>query len=117
MANKQSSLLVQLEASIAAKYQRKLDKARLDYQKQLDICLQMGMDAACIAANDVLHMGSGRAWDFLNAYKDAFNTICRMITEDSQSDPDIQYSTDKIDKRLKSIIGEEHFSEWEVRYG
>ena len=114
---KQSSLIKNIEAKYALDYQRKLTKAKLDYQKQLDICLQMGVDAACIAANEVLKMGAGRALDFLNAYKTAFNTICKMITEDSKDDPDIQYSTYKVDKRLRSIVGEENFEPWEKRYG
>jgi len=105
-----NTMLARMEAKIAAREHAK-------YQAQLDIALQMGMDAATIAANDVLGMEQDKAADFLTAYIETYNTICKMITEDSKDDPDIVYSTAKIDQRLRQIVGDGVFKPWEVRYG
>lgn len=36
-------------------------KLEAKYRKKLDITMQMCFDVACITANDVFHMGPGRA--------------------------------------------------------
>lgn len=102
-------------------FSRQLYKAQmrehLAYQKQLDIALQMGLDAATIAANEILGMGAGRAKAFLTKYIEIYNLFARMITEDSKDDPNIDWSTAKIDQRIRSIVGDEVFRPWEERYG
>lgn len=107
---KKNNMLTRHEAAIAA-------KLKAEYDAQLDIALQMGLDAATIAANEVLGMGKGRAKEFLAKYIEIYNLFARMITEDSKDDPNIDYSTAKIDQRIKSIVGDEAFQPWEVRYG
>lgn len=107
---KQSNMLARREAAIAA-------KLKAEYDAQLNIALQMGLDAATIAANEVLGMGKGRAKDFLTKYIETYNLFARMITEDSKDDPNIDWSTAKIDQRIKSIVGDEVFRPWEERYG
>ena len=105
-----NNMLARHEAAIAA-------KLKAEYNAQLDIALQMGLDAATIAANEVLGMGAGRAKAFLTRYIETYNLFARMITEDSKDDPDIDWSTAKIDQRIKSIVGDEVFRPWEERYG
>lgn len=107
---KKNNMLARHEAAIAA-------KLKAEYNAQLDIALQMGLDAATIAANEVLGMGAGRAKAFLARYIETYNLFARMITEDSKDDPDIDWSTAKIDQRIKSIVGDEVFRPWEERYG
>lgn len=107
---KQNNMLARREAAIAA-------KLKAEYNAQLNIALQMGLDAATIAANEVLGMGKGRAKDFLTKYIETYNLFARMITEDSKDDPNIDWSTAKIDQRIKSIVGDEVFRPWEERYG
>lgn len=107
---KQSIMLARREAAISA-------KLKAEYDAQLNIALQMGLDAATIAANEVLGMGKGRAKDFLTKYIETYNLFARMITEDSKDDPNIDWSTAKIDQRIKSIVGDEAFRPWEERYG
>lgn len=92
-------------------------REHLAYQKQLDIALQMGLDSATIAANEILGMEQDKAAGFLTAYIETYNTICKMITEDSKDDPDIIYSTAKVDERIRQIVGEQVFRPWEERYG
>lgn len=55
---KKNNMLARREAAIAA-------KLKAEYNAQLDIALQMGLDAATIAANEVIGMGAGRAKAFL----------------------------------------------------
>lgn len=107
---KKNNMLARHEAAIAG-------KLKAEYDAKLDIALQMGLDAATIAANEVLGMGKGRAKDFLTRYIETYNLFARMIAEDSKDDPNIDYSTSKIDQRIKSIVGDEVFRPWEERYG
>lgn len=107
---KQSNMLARREAAIAA-------KLKAEYDAQLNIALQMGLDAATIAANEVFGMGKGRAKEFLTKYIETYNLFARMITEDSKDDPNIDWSTAKIDQRIKSIVGDDVFRPWEERYG
>ena len=87
------------------------------YKKQLDMCIQMGLDAATIAANEVLGLGAGRAEKFRKAYADTINQISRMLVADSKDDVSLDYSTAKIDERLRKIVGDENFVDWDGRYG
>lgn len=103
-------MLARHEAAITA-------RLKAEYDAQLSIALQMGMDAATIAANEILGMEQDKAAGFLTAYIETYNTICKMITEDSKDDPDIIYSTAKVDERIRQIVGEQVFRPWEERYG
>jgi hypothetical protein len=73
---------------------------------------QMCLDAALIAANDVLQLGPGRAKEFADAYSQALTEIANMAVDDTR---DLEYSKAKLDERLKQICGE-HFVPWEGRY-
>ncbi len=87
------------------------------YQRQLDIALQMGLDAAMIAANEVLGLGAGRAEKFRTAYIETINEIGQMLSADGKDDADLTYSTAKVDERLRKIVGAEKFIDWDGRYG
>lgn len=43
------------------------------FQRKMDTLMQMGQDAAMIAAHDVLQLGPGRAKDFCVAYIETKN--------------------------------------------
>jgi hypothetical protein len=86
------------------------------YQKQLDIALQMGLDAAMIAANLVFQLGKGRAADFGAAYMQAIHEISELTIEDSKDDPELVYSREKLDQKIKAIVGDENFEPYEERY-
>ena len=103
---KPNHMIAQIEAHYAAKY-----------NTMLDIIVQMGQDAAMIAANDVFHLGPTRAAAFAAAYTEAVNDMARLIDEDSNDDRSLIYAKAKIDSRLRQIVGETNFAPWEVRYG
>lgn len=103
--NKPNPMLAAFEAKLEARYMRKLRIAN-----------QMGLDAALIAANEVLGLGAGRAEKFMTAYIDAMNKMANMMVEDGETDPDLDWSTATIDKRLRAIVGDS-FRPWDERYG
>lgn len=107
---KQSNMLARREAAIAA-------RIKAEYDAQLSISLQMGLDAATIAANEILGMGAGRAKAFLTKYIEIYNLFARMITDDSKDDRELTYSTAKVDERIRQIVGDQVFRPWEERYG
>lgn len=82
-----------------------------------EIRSQIDFDAACIAANEVFHMGPGRAKAFAKAMMEAAHEISEMFVEDSQGDVTLEYSKTKLDERLLKIVGKENFEPYEIRYG
>ena len=107
---KPNPMLARIEAAAEARYQ-------VRFRKSLDMLLQMGQDAAMIAAHDVLQLGPGRAEDFCVAYREAINDIARRVVDDQMDDPEFVYAKAKIDEQIRAIVGPEKFSPWEVRYG
>lgn len=103
--NKQNPLLAKYEAMWEARYRR-----------QLHIAMQMGLDAGMIAANETLGMGAGRAEKFKKAYIDAINEISHMTVVDDKDDPEFTWTRAKLDERLKKIVGEDNFVDWDTRY-
>lgn len=102
---KKNQILAAYEARLEAKY-----------RKKLDITMQMCFDVACITANDVFHMGPGRAELFARTYSNNYANMCKLLMDD-EGDPELTYSTSDIDRRLRSIVGEENFVPWDERYG
>ena len=103
---KHNPMLARIEAAAEARY-------KIRFHKSLDMLLQMGQDAAMIAAHDVLQLGPGRAEDFCIAYREAINDMARRVVDD----PEFVYAKAKIDEQIRAIVGPEKFQPWEVRYG
>lgn len=87
------------------------------FHQKMDMLMQMGQDAAMIAAHDVLRLGPGRARDFCIAYISTMNDMARMVVDDQKDDREFIYSKTKIDEQILSIVGPENFKPWEERYG
>ena len=87
------------------------------FHAKMDMLMQMGQDAAMIAAHDVLGMGPGRSADFCAAYIEAMNGMARMVVEDQKDDKEFVYAKAKIDEQIRAIVGEKNFVPWEGRYG
>lgn len=103
---KPNRMLASYEAMLEARYRAKLD-----------VALQMGLDAGMIAANEVLSMGPGRAEAFRTAYITTINEMAKLLATDGHDDPDLVYSRDVVDRRIKAIVGEDNFKPWDERYG
>ena len=107
---KPNPMLARIEAAAESRYQ-------VRFRKSLDMLLQMGQDAAMIAAHDVLQLGPGRAEGFCVAYREAINDIARRVVDDQMDDPEFVYAKAKIDEQIRAIVGPDRFAPWEVRYG
>lgn len=107
---KRNPMLARIEAAAEARYQARLHAS-------MDMLLQMGQDAAMIAAHDVLQLGSGRAEAFCVTYREAINDMARRVVDDQMDDPEFVYAKAKIDEQIRAIVGPEKFAPWEERYG
>lgn len=74
---------------------------------------QLMTDAAVIALNREFGFGPKRCEVFLSAMTQAANEMADLIIEDTD---DTEYSREKIDNLLLSIVGAENFKPWEERY-
>ena len=83
------------------------------YSQKLDIALQMGFDAACLAAHDVLQLGEGRFLKFADAYRERLNAIASLFATDT---PDCEYSVEKLDEAMKRVSGEKNHTTFKQRY-
>ena len=79
--------------------------------------MQLAEDAAFMAANEVLGLGSGRARAFGEAFVKYANEIADLVVEDSKADDEIVYAKTVLDRRIREIVGEENFSPFDERYG
>lgn len=79
--------------------------------------MQLAEDAAFMAANEVLGLGSGRARAFGEAFVKYANEIAELVVEDSKADNEIVYAKAALDRRIREIVGEDNFSPFDERYG
>lgn len=105
MAKKQNPLL--------AAHERMLEER---YLVRLRETLRIGEDAVLIAAEDVVSVTQEQAVELLRVYKDTVMEIARMVADDSQDDPDIEWSRTKIDERILGIVGDQNFEPWDIRH-
>lgn len=89
---------------------KKNAKADMRLDAQLQLHARIALDAAAIAANDVFNMGPARAKSFRDAYETTYNEILDLIVRD-----DAVYAFEVLDRRLKTIVGDE-FVPWDERY-
>lgn len=82
----------------------------------MDMLQQMCLDAAFMAAAEVFQMGPGRCETFGQAMVEYVHEIARLMVDDARDDPEMEYTKEKVDRRLRKICGDK-FEPWEVRYG
>lgn len=105
---KPNAMLAKIEAAAEAKY-------RAAFLDKMSTLQQMCIDAAFLAAADVFHMGPGRCEAFGRSMTEYLHEIARMMLDDAKDDPELAYTREKVDGRLRKICGEK-FEPWEVRY-
>lgn len=93
--------------------------ARQIVAEQTRARLQMGYDAAILAAHEVFNMGPGRAGAFADAWNAAMDELATMwITDaDDNGDCGLTWAKAKRDEAIRAIVGEENFVPFEVAYG
>lgn len=101
MSKRQSNYIARVRAA-----------ARKQVTELHGIHTQMCLDAAIVAANEVLDLGPTRVKAFVEEFSDALMAIAKMGVEDTQ---DMEFTKTKVDARLKEICGE-NFVPWDERY-
>ena len=86
----------------------------LAFQRRFTI--QQCADMMLIAANAEFGFGADRLNRLEEVFFSVFVEYADMAIEDGKDDPDIVYTRDKLDRKLKQIMGP-HFRPWEERYG
>ncbi len=108
-------MLAEIEAKYARDYALKLQIARAEFEIMLHMALQQSSDAALMAIDDVFDVNPYSAEKFHQAHIDYVNKIAHMtVVEDD--DPEIVWTKETVDRRIRQIVGEERFMPWEDRY-
>ena len=85
--------------------------------EQTRVRIMMGFDAALIAAHEALGMGPGRAAAFAPAYSTALDALATLYLDDGSGDRTMEYAKVKRDERIRAIVGDENFVEFDRSYG
>lgn len=90
-------------------------KARYAYDNYVNgmAVQQLMADAAVIALNRAYGFGPKRCTVFIDELNRAAKDMADLILEDT---PEAEYSRAKIDELLRSIVGEDQFTPWDLRY-
>lgn len=126
--NPKLKMKAELEEKYRLKYEAKLKEAKEEFARQLaeahanyifqlKMVLQQASDAALMAIDDVFDVNEYSAEKFHTAHVNYVNDISQLFIEDSETDPECVFSKTDIDRRLMQIVGSEHFSSWDERYG
>ena len=73
-------------------------------------------DAALLAANEVFQRRGVKLVEFRDAYRRWADYIARMTIDDAKGDRSLEYTKDRLDARLRKIMGDA-FESWDERYG
>lgn len=86
-----------------------------EFKAKIEILQQMCVDSAFMAASDVFQMGPGRCQAFGQAMCSYLDDMASLMLSDAKDDPDMAYTCEKVDQRLKKICGDK-FQPWDIRY-
>lgn len=95
--------------------------ARIQRQHELDLAAQRAFtiqwcaDAAILAANEVFQRKGEKLVEFNNTFAQYAKMIAEMTLDDAKGDRSIVYTKEKVDSRLRELLGEA-FVPWEARY-
>ena len=114
---KQNQMLAKIEEKYRREYEIKLALAHANHLKQLDMALQQSCDAAMMAIDDVFDVNEYSAEKFYVAHVGYVNKMAHLLLEDYEDDKEMIHTKVDIDRRLKQIVGEKNFADWDTRYG
>lgn len=78
--------------------------------------VQQCVDMMMIAANEEYGLGPERLSRLEDTFYSVFKEYAEMTIEDAKADKGIEYTKEKLDMKLKQILGDK-FVPWEQRYG
>ena len=128
MANPKVAMKAELEAKLRRKYEEKLLQAKAEFEVRLALAeanfrrmlamgLQQSSDAALMAADDVFDVNAYSAEKFHKAHIFYVDKIAHMAVVEDKDDPDMWWTKDTVDRRLRQIVGDDNFQNWDERYG
>lgn len=100
-------------SAFAMKMQAK-QAAEINYHRKFTT--QWCEDAALLAANEVFQRRGDKLVEFRDAYRRWADDIASMTIDDAKGDRSLEYTKDRLDARLREIMGEA-FENWDERYG
>ena len=117
----------EIESKLAAKYEKKvremerlfeerLAQERRNFLKKLRMGMQQSCDGAVMAAEDVFDCTQEQAVEFIAQHMENVNKMSHMAVVEDKDDPDMWWTKDTIDRRIRKIVGEENFQPWDQRY-
>ena len=78
----------------------------LEYMKGFSV--RQSLDMALIALNETFNFGPERNKKFEAAFWDVFIEYAQMCVSDGADDPEIVYTKEKLDKRLRLAAGDDY---------
>jgi hypothetical protein len=124
--NPKLKIKAEIEAKLLAKYEQKAKELEAEFRRQLEIeradnrrKLMMGMqladDAALMAADDVFDVNEYSAERFHERHIFYVNKMSHMAVVEDKDDPNMEWTKDTIDRRLRQIVGKDNFVPWDER--
>jgi hypothetical protein len=109
-------MLSRMEAKIRREYEAKLAVVIAEYNIKLRMALQQCNDAAMFAIDDVFDVNEYSAEQFFIKHTEYMNEISKMAIEDGNDDPEMVWTKETVDRRLRKIVGEKNFVPWDERH-
>lgn len=127
MANPKVAMKAELEEKYRRKYEEKLKEAEKElllklaqaearFLIQIGMAMQQACDAALMAADDIFEVTEENAVDFVAAHIEYVNKMSHMAAVEDKDDPEMWWTKDTVDKKIRSIVGEKNFVPWDERY-
>lgn len=124
--NPKLKMKAEIEAKLRQKYEEKLKEeqkkfarllaeAHANYQRMLKMGMQQARDAALMAADDVFDVNEYSAMKFHDQHIFYVNKISHMAVVEDKDDPNMEWTKDTIDRRLRQIVGKDNFVPWDER--
>ena len=95
--------------------QRLQEQKAYDIQRNRAFTIQWCADAAIMAANEVFQRKGEKLVEFNNTFAQYAKMISEMTLDDARGDKSIVYTKEKVDGRLKELLGDA-FVPWDDRY-
>ncbi len=86
-----------------------------DIQRHRAFTIQWCADADIMAANEVFQRKGEKLVEFNNTFAQYAKMIAEMTLDDARDDKSIVYTKEKVDGRLKELLGDA-FVPWDDRY-
>ena len=94
---------------------KEIAQLRHDIEFMKGFTLRQSLDMALVALNEAFNFGPERCQRFEQCFWDTFIEYARMCVSDGADDPEIVYTKEKLDKRVRLAAGED-YPDFDTRY-